>query len=101
LYSLGAGIVAITFGVDGSLVYDGNFHEISAFKTNTVDKTGVGDVYASAFAIRYFETNDSMDSGLFASAAASFVVEDLGPKNIVKREYVDRRCEILKQNLKL
>jgi sugar/nucleoside kinase (ribokinase family) len=99
LHSLGAKIIAITFGNKGSLVYDGRFYELPIFKTKTIDETGAGDVYATAFLIRYFETKDTLDSALFATAAASFVVEDFGPRSIAKRKDVEKRYEILKQQL--
>jgi len=45
------------------------------------------------------ETNNELESGLFASAAASFVVEDFGTKNIVEREKVMKRFkELAKQS---
>lgn len=99
LRSLGAKVVALTFRTDGSLVYDGEFFEIPIFKTKTVDKTGSGDVYGVSFAFRYFETNNALDAGLFATAAASFVVEDYGPESIAPREKVEERCEILKEKI--
>ncbi len=71
-------------------------YRIPAYRTRLVDRTGSGDVFASAFAIRYFETKNALESGLFASAAASFVVEDFGTKNIVNREKVEERFKILK-----
>lgn len=99
LNSLGAKTIALTFGEEGSLVFDGNFYKIPAFKTKIVDKTGAGDVYDASFSIRYFETKDAFDSAVFATAAASFVVEDFGTKCIAKREDVEKRYQILKETL--
>ncbi len=99
LHSLGAKTVALTFGADGSLVYDGELHRVAAFRTNVVDETGAGDVYGTAFATRYFDTNDVVDSAVFASAAASFVVEDIGPRSIAEREDVLKRYATLKKRL--
>lgn len=103
LNSLGVKIIALTFGEGGSIIYDNGFYRIPAFKTNTVDETGAGDVYGSSFAIRYFETKDVIDSALFASASASFVVENFGIEGIRDRRKVEKRCVILKekfQNMK-
>jgi sugar/nucleoside kinase (ribokinase family) len=58
-----------------------------------VDPTGAGDVYIAAFDIKYSETKDPYKSARFASAAASFVVEDWGPKNIPTEEMVRKRLE--------
>ena len=50
LINWGAEIVIITLGEDGSIISDcKDSFEISAFKTRTVDTTGAGDVYCSAF----------------------------------------------------
>lgn len=97
LYSLGTKVVALTFREEGSLVYDGKFFEIPIFNTKTVDKTGSGDVYGVSFATRFFETNDALDASLFATAAASFVVEGSGPESIRSRKQVEERYRILKQ----
>ena len=102
LYNLGADIVALTYGINGSMVYDGegdNFHKIPAFRTGAIDETGAGDVYTTALGLRYFETKNLLESALFASAAASFVVEDYGPESIAPREKVEERYEILKEKM--
>jgi sugar/nucleoside kinase (ribokinase family) len=96
LVSLGVKVVELTFGEKGSIVFGKELHRIPVYKTILVDKTGSGDVYSTAFAIRYFETKDELDSGLFASAAASFSVEDFGVNGIAERERVENRYKELK-----
>jgi len=96
LVGLGVKVVELTFGERGSIVFGEKLHNIPVYKTNLVDKTGSGDVYTTAFAIKYFETENELDSGLFASAAASFVVEDFGTNNIVERNNVEKRFEDIK-----
>jgi len=98
LMSFGVKVVELTLGSKGSIVASEEIHRIPVCKTNLVDKTGSGDVFAAAFAIRYFETEDVLESGLFASAAASFVVEDFGAKNIANRERIEERVKELKGN---
>jgi sugar/nucleoside kinase (ribokinase family) len=95
-------VVELTLGENGSIIVGKEIHIIPAYKTTVVDKTGSGDVFSTTFAIKYFETKDELESGLFASAAASFVVEDFGTRNIVGRERVMKRFkELVKQfNLK-
>jgi len=95
LRNLGVKVVELTLGENGSIIAGEKIHRIPAYKTTLVDKTGSGDVFATAFAIRYFETKNELESGLFASAAASFVVEDFGTKNIVEREKVMKRFKEL------
>jgi len=95
LRNLGVKVVELTLGEKGSIIAGEEIHRIPAYKTTLVDKTGSGDVFATAFAIRYFETKNELESGLFASAAASFVVEDFGTKNIVERVRVMERFKEL------
>jgi sugar/nucleoside kinase (ribokinase family) len=97
LRSFGVEVVELTFGEEGSIVAEDEIHRIPAYRTTLIDKTGSGDVYSTAFAIRYFETKNALESGLFASAAASFVVEDFGTKNIAERENVTRRVRKLNE----
>jgi sugar/nucleoside kinase (ribokinase family) len=96
LVEFGPKVVMITLRDEGSIIFSDKFHKIPVYQTNVVDKTGAGDVYAAAFAIRYFETKDILESGLFASAAASFVVEEFGTINIAERNKVERRVEKLR-----
>jgi len=95
LRSLGVKVVELTLGENGSIIVGEKIHRIPAYKTKLVDKTGSGDVFATAFTIRYFETKNELESGLFASAAASFVVEDFGTKNIQNKEKVMERFKLL------
>jgi len=96
LVEFGPKVVIITLRDEGSIVFSDKFQKIPVYQTNLVDKTGAGDVYATAFAIRYFETKDILESGLFASAAASFVVEEFGTINIAERNKVEKRVEKLR-----
>lgn len=93
LKDLGVKVVELTFSEEGSIISGKETHKIPAYRTKLVDKTGSGDVFATAFAIKYFKTKDELKSGLFASAAASFVVEDFGTRNIVSRERVEERVK--------
>ena len=71
----------ITLGSNGSEIWDGkNTYYIEAVKTQAVDTTGAGDIYAGAFlyGINYglsFEV-----AGNLASLAASEVVSQYGPR---------------------
>jgi sugar/nucleoside kinase (ribokinase family) len=56
-----------------------------------VDCIGAGDVFCGAFLVRYMETKDVYQSGLFASAAASISCEGRGIHSIPQRnEVIDR-----------
>jgi sugar/nucleoside kinase (ribokinase family) len=100
ILELGPEIVAVTDSVRGSyLLFEGSSEYVPAFPSRTVDPTGAGDVYIAALAIRYFETGDPIESGYFASAAASFVVEDWGPKRLGTREEIEERKELLQKGV--
>ena len=99
LRSLGVKIVELTLGENGSIIAGEEIHRIPAYKTTLIDKTGSGDVFATAFAIKYFESKNELESGFFASAAASFVVEDYGMKNIQSREKIEERFHLLKKTI--
>ncbi len=75
------------------MYYDGIHEHIPAFESEEVDATGAGDVFGAAFLLRYYETKDAVESAIFASCAASFVVEKEGVEGIPCREEVEKRME--------
>lgn len=83
----------ITMGEEGSWVFADCELRVPAFKTKTIDPTGAGDAYVTCFDIMYLKTKDLMKSALFASAAASFVVEDWGLENIPNEKMVLERLK--------
>ncbi len=100
LSGFGPRIVELTLGERGSLIFDGDRfdgYEVPAYRTREVDPTGAGDVYAAAFAIKYFESRDALEAGLFASAAASFAVEAFGTDGIAERARVEERHRELRR----
>ncbi len=94
----------ITLGANGSALLDGkNYFRISAYPTEEIDPTGAGDSYAGAFIYYYLKTGNILCSGIFASAAASFMVEDLPSRvkinfnNVTERfKEIDDACEMEK-----
>ncbi|MBA7710223.1 Ribokinase [subsurface metagenome] len=84
-----AKIVILTRGEKGStLFFGGESYNISAFPTNEVEPTGAGDVFGSAFLVKYNETGDPIKAAQFASVTASFVVEKEGTEGIPILEQV-------------
>jgi sugar/nucleoside kinase (ribokinase family) len=73
-----------------SFVYCGGWlHEIPAIPPRAfVDPGGAGDSSATAFFIEYERTSDPSWSALFASAAASFVMEGFGASNFGTRDQI-------------
>lgn len=85
-------IVALTRGDGGAEVWHrGERRHIGAFPANAIDATGAGDIFASAFLIRYHETSDPWDAARFASAAASCVIEAEGVVDVPNRQRIEER----------
>lgn len=78
----------MTFGREGSIIYDNKLHKIPAFKTSTIDETGAGDVFGSSFVIRHYEMGNIIDAASFAAASDSFVVENFGIMVIADKERI-------------
>jgi len=92
----GAKIGIVTLGEAGSIIFDGNeIMKIPAYKTLARDPTGAGDSYAGAFIYKYLETRNVFESGVFASAAASIMVEHTGPDFPMNLSEVEKRKEII------
>jgi len=99
LKTFGVKTIALTFGREGSIIYDNQTYKIQAFKTNTIDETGAGDVFGSSFAIRHYETGNMIEAALFATASASFVVENFGTTGIADKKRIEQRYNKLKSML--
>jgi len=98
-YSL-KGLYAMTLGVAGSMLIKSGkkLLKIPAFKPKLVkDETGAGDVYLAIFIYEYLNSDKSWNSikecALLASCAASYLVEDIGPKGIKSKKMVLKRLE--------
>jgi sugar/nucleoside kinase (ribokinase family) len=72
-YTLLAGIVVVTQGAGDALIFKQGqlIGSVPALKTTPVDLTGAGDVFATAFLVRYHETSDPIESAHAAHAAAA------------------------------
>ncbi len=88
-------IVTVTRGWEGASLYtrDG-VQQIAALPRQEVDATGAGDVFATAFLLRYHERADVAEAGAFAACAASCVVEGVGTTSLGDRDEVLRRIEL-------
>ncbi len=86
-------IVVLTHGRRGCTVYQRARmpFDSPAFQSQEVDPTGAGDVFTTAFLIRYSETNDVKEAARFANCTASFVIEAIGTTGIPTREMVEKR----------
>ncbi len=100
LVEWGAQIAIVTLGDRGSVACDRRLClGIPAYKTEAVDPTGAGDVYGGAFLAEYGRTEDLIASCLYASAAASIMVESVGPDFAVTDKEVRRRAGLIRPQL--
>ena len=100
LNNLGTGVPIVTLAERGSLLLkDGHLYRIPAFATHAIDPTGAGDVYAGSFISEFARTGDLVESALFASAAASLMVEQIGPDFKMNQETVLDRKQAIRDKL--
>jgi sugar/nucleoside kinase (ribokinase family) len=89
-----AKLAVVTDRHNGCVVWhDGRQDTQPAFEVEEVDPTGAGDVFATAFLIRYGESQDPLDAAEFANCAASFIVEGRGTAVLPTRERVEHRLK--------
>ncbi len=71
----------ITRGENGAIIFDGEtFIDIEPFKVKAVDSNGAGDMFAGAFLYAITHGHTYASAGKLASAAASKVVSQYGPR---------------------
>ncbi|MGQ4872805.1 MAG: carbohydrate kinase family protein [Promethearchaeia archaeon] len=92
------GISIMTLGENGSMITrrGEKLLKIPAFRPKKVeDETGAGDAYLAIFMYEFLKSDKLWDSiaqaGLFASAAASFLVEEKGPYGFKSKEQILER----------
>jgi sugar/nucleoside kinase (ribokinase family) len=87
-------VLGLTQGRNGCTVFaGGEERRIPPRKAEEVDPTGAGDIFAAAFLIRWWETEDPWLSGYFANVVASFSVERWGVAGIPPRHRVEAWME--------
>lgn len=91
-------IIIITRGKKGSLILQKNHKiiEIPAFQPSQIqDETGAGDAYMASFLLKYSdsEKRDLKHTGIVASAAVSFLLEEKGPHGVKPRKTVFKRIK--------
>jgi sugar/nucleoside kinase (ribokinase family) len=97
---MGARVPIITLAERGSLLLDGKrLHRIPAYPTEAVDPTGAGDVYGGSFITEFQRCGELVEAALFASAAASIMVEQVGPNFRLSRKEVEERRDAIRDRL--
>ncbi len=77
----GIPIVMVTKGLEGSiLLYEGKFYDVPAYKPRVIlDPTGAGDAFIGVFLAEYVQGKEPLWCACVGSAAASFLLEGVGP----------------------
>lgn len=97
IHDVGVETVIITLGAKGSVLsVEGAQYNIEACPSQVlVDPTGAGDVFIGGFLTEYLRQKESLWCASVGSAAASCVVEGLGPTYFGKKEEIYRRANSL------
>ena len=83
-------LLIVTLGEGGAaILHRGRRHYVPPRPAESLDPTGAGDVFASAFFIRYYETGDLWHSTRFANATASMAIERVGPQGAPSRAEIE------------
>jgi sugar/nucleoside kinase (ribokinase family) len=100
LRELGAKAPIVTLADQGSvLMVEDRKYRIPAFRTNAIDPTGAGDTYGGSFIVEYERTKKIEEAALFGSAAASMMVEQVGPDFKMPLAEVERRKQAIRSQL--
>lgn len=97
IHSQGVKIVIVTLGPEGAVVsVDGAIHMVPAYvPEKLVDPTGAGDSFIGAFLAEYVQGKDCAWCSYAGSAAASLVIEGIGPTTLGDKDEIYRRARIL------
>jgi len=100
LSTLSDAVPIVTLAERGSLLLnDDELIRVPAYHTRALDPTGAGDVYAGSFITEYARTGNLTEAALFASAAGSMMVEQVGPDFKITRALVEERRSAIRKRL--
>jgi sugar/nucleoside kinase (ribokinase family) len=97
VHDLGPETVIVTLGAKGAVLsVQGTRYNIPACTSEkVVDPTGAGDVFMGAFLTEYIRQKDSLWCACVGSAAASLVVEGIGPTFLGEKDEIYRRASVI------
>jgi sugar/nucleoside kinase (ribokinase family) len=100
LREMGVQVPIITLAERGSLLLESDrLHRIPPYPTSAIDPTGAGDVYAGSFVTCYERGGSLEESSLYASAAASIMVEQVGPGFLLSQNEVRKRMNAIRDRV--
>jgi sugar/nucleoside kinase (ribokinase family) len=94
VHDFGVETVLVTLGAKGAVLSVlGTLYKIPACRSSVfVDPTGAGDAFIGGFLTEYIRQKDSLWCACVGSAAASLVVEGIGPTFFGEKEEIYRRA---------
>jgi sugar/nucleoside kinase (ribokinase family) len=94
VHDFGVDTVLVTLGAKGAVLSVlGTLYNIPACRSSVfVDPTGAGDAFIGGFLTEYIRQKDSLWCACVGSAAASLVVEGIGPTFFGEKEEIYRRA---------
>lgn len=94
IHDWGVKTVVVTFGDSGSLLSaDKTIYRIPAYSSSPViDPTGAGDVFIGGFLTELNRQEDPLWCACVGSAAASLIIENVGPRFLRDKEEIYRRA---------
>ncbi len=97
IHDVGVETVIVTLGSKGSILsVEGAQYSVEPCPSQVlVDPTGAGDVFIGAFLTEYLLQKESLWCASVGSAAASCVVEGIGPTYFGNKEEIYRRANLL------
>jgi sugar/nucleoside kinase (ribokinase family) len=97
IHDVGVETVIVTNGAKGAVLsVEGTQYNVGACHSEVlVDPTGAGDVFIGGFLTEYIKGKESLWCGAVGSAAASFIVESIGPTYFGKKEQIYKRAQDL------
>ncbi len=96
---MGAKVVALTLGHEGSLVATPDRRErLVPIAVDCIDATGAGDCYDGAFLAEYIRTGDAFAAGAYANVAAALSTQGYGAvAPVPRRDEVEARIALESQ----
>ncbi|MBM4400573.1 MAG: hypothetical protein FJ045_01330 [Crenarchaeota archaeon] len=97
VHDFGVDTVLVTLGTKGAVLsVMGTLYNIPAYSSRVfVDPTGAGDAFIGGFLTEYIHQKDSLWCACVGSAAASLVVEGIGPTFFGEKEEIYQRARAI------